>query len=82
MFLFSVKKTRVWIIASWGAPYMVFIGPVFHCTTKTCLKRVHDGDEWVEKEICLFVEDMRQIFYDTCLHAVKKEISRFAENMS
>ncbi len=42
-----------------GAPYMVFIGLVFHNTTKTCLKRVgHCGNEWVEKEKCRFAEDM------------------------
>ncbi len=40
-------------------PYMVFIGPVFHNTTKTCLKGVgHGGYEWVEKEMCRFAEDM------------------------
>ncbi len=32
---------------------MVFIGPVFHYTIKTCLKRVgHYGYEWVENEMC------------------------------
>ncbi len=46
VFLFSVKKrvfelSRVW---PWRwprgcTPYMVFIGPVFHNTIKTCLKR-------------------------------------------
>ncbi len=62
MFLFSVKKrvfelSRVW---PWrwpreGTPYMVFIGPVFHYTIKTYLRRVwHCGYEWVEKEMCRF----------------------------
>ncbi len=50
VFLLSVKKrvfelSRVW---PWrwplgGTPYMVFIGPVFHNTTKTCLKRKRHG---------------------------------------
>ncbi len=41
------------------SPYMVFIGPAFQNTTKTCLKRVgHGGDEWVEKEMCRFAEDI------------------------
>ncbi len=40
-------------------PYMEFIGPAFHNTNKTCLKRVgHCGYEWVEKEMCRFAEDM------------------------
>ncbi len=57
-FLFSVKKcvfelSRVW---PWrwpcgGTQYMVYIGPVFHNTIKTCLKTVgYCGYEWVEKE--------------------------------
>ncbi len=57
VFLFSVKKrvfeiSRVW---PWrwtrgGTPHMVFIGPIFHNTIKTCLRRVgHCGYEWVEK---------------------------------
>ncbi len=64
--LFSVKKrafelSRVW---PWrwprgGTPYMVFIGPVFHYTIKTCLKRVENcGYEWMEKEMCRFADDM------------------------
>ncbi len=59
VFLFSVQKrvfelSRVW---PWrwpreGTPYIVFIGPVFHNTIKTRLKRVGQGGyEWVEKEI-------------------------------
>ncbi len=37
----------------------VFIGPVFHNTIKTYLKRVgYGGYEWVEKEMCRFAEDM------------------------
>ncbi len=66
VFLFSVKKrvfelSRVW---PWrwprvGTSYMVFIGPVFHNTIKTCLKRVwHCGYEWVKNEMCRFAEDM------------------------
>ncbi len=66
VFLFSVKKrvfelSRVWLWM-WprgGTPYMVFIGPVFHYTIKTGLKRVgHVGYEWVEDEMCWFAEDM------------------------
>ncbi len=39
--------------------YMVFIDPVFHNTSKTCLKRIaQSGNEWVEKEMCRFAEDM------------------------
>ncbi len=42
-----------------GTPYMVFIGPVFHNTIKTCLKRVgHGGYEWGEKGMCRFAVDM------------------------
>ncbi len=42
-----------------GTPYIVFIGPVFHNTVKTCLKIVgYGGREWVEKEVCRFAEDM------------------------
>ncbi len=42
-----------------GVPYMVYIGPVFHNTNKTCLKTVgHCGYEWVEKEMGRFAEDM------------------------
>ncbi len=42
-----------------GVPRGVFIGPVFHYTIKTCLKRVaYCGYEWVEKEMCRFAEDM------------------------
>ncbi len=74
MFLFSVKKrvfelSRVW---PWrwprrGTPYMVFIGPVFHCTIKTCLMRVwHCGYELVENEMCRFVEDMSSQTHCTC----------------
>ncbi len=38
---------------------VVFIGPVFRHATKTCLKREgHCGDDWVEKELCRFAEDM------------------------
>ncbi len=34
-----------------GAPYVVFIGPIFHNTIEACLKRVgHCGYEWVEKK--------------------------------
>ncbi len=66
VFLLSVKKcvfelSRVW---PWrwprgGTPYIVFIGPVFHYTSKTCLKTVgHGGYEWVEKEMCRFAEDI------------------------
>ncbi len=66
VFLFSVKKcvlelSRVW---PWwwpcgGTPYMVYIGPAFHYTNKTCLKTVgYCGYEWVEKEMCRFAEDM------------------------
>ncbi len=58
----SAKKrvfelSRVW--PRGGTPYIVFIGPVFHYTIKTCLKRVgHCGYEWVEKVTCRFEEDM------------------------
>ncbi len=66
VFLFSVKKcvfelSRVW---PWwwpcgGTPYMVYIGPVFHNTIKTCLKAVgYCGYEGAEKEMCRFAEDM------------------------
>ncbi len=66
MLLFSEKKrvfelSRVW---PWrwprgGTPYMGFIGPVFHYTNKTCLKREgHCGYEREEKEMCRFAEDM------------------------
>ncbi len=66
VFHFSVKKlvfelSRVW---PWrwrrgGTPYMEFIGPVFHYTIETCLKRVgYYGFEWVENEMCRFAEDM------------------------
>ncbi len=59
MFLFSVRKrvfelSRVW---PWrwprgGTPYMVFIDPVFHFTSKTCLKRIgHYGYEWLERNL-------------------------------
>ncbi len=38
---------------------MEFIGPVFHYTIKTCLKRVgHCGFEGVEKEMGRFAEGM------------------------
>ncbi len=55
---------RVIIIASLtlkakGTPYVVFNGPAFHYTNKTCLKTVgHCGYEWVEKEMGWFAEDM------------------------
>ncbi len=61
VFLFSVKKYvfEPWRWPRGGTPFMVFIGPVFHKTIKTCLKRVwHCGYEWVEKEMCRFAEDM------------------------
>ncbi len=42
-----------------GQTYMVFIGPAFHNTIKTCLKRVKQGGyEKLEKEMCRFAEDM------------------------
>ncbi len=42
-----------------GYHYMVIIGPVFHNTIKTCLKKVGHGDyEWEEKELCRLTEDM------------------------
>ncbi len=54
---------------------MVFIGPVFHYTSKTCLKRVwHGGYEWEEKEMCRFAEDMSKQAhctyerYSVCAH--------------
>ncbi len=38
---------------------MDFIGPVFHYTTKTCLKKVGNfAYELEEKEMCRFAEDM------------------------
>ncbi len=66
MFRFSVKKrgfelSRVW---SWiwprgGTLNIDFIGPVFHYTTKTCLKKVGNcAYELEEKEMCRFAEDM------------------------
>ncbi len=66
LFLFSVKKrvfelSRVW---PWrrpcgGTPYVVFIGPFFHYTNKTCLKTGgHGGYEWMEKEMGRFAGDM------------------------
>ncbi len=63
---FSVKKavfelSRVcpWRWPRGGTTYMELIGPVFHNTFKTCLKRVgHGGYEWVEKEMFRFAEDM------------------------
>ncbi len=58
MFLFSVKKRVFELLRVWpwrwprgGSPYMIFIGPVFHYTIKTYLRRVwHCGYEWVEKK--------------------------------
>ncbi len=66
VFLFSVKKHVFELSWVWpwrwprgGTPYMIFIGPVFHNTTKTCLKGVgHGGYEWVEKVMCRFAEEM------------------------
>ncbi len=57
VFLFSVKKSLLELSRVWpwrwsrrGTQYTVFIGPVFHNTIKTCLKREgHGGYEWVEK---------------------------------
>ncbi len=65
------KKTRVWIIASLTlkvTPYMIFIGPVFHNTIKTCLKCVGYCDfEWVENEMCRFAKDMSYQTHCTAL---------------
>ncbi len=62
VFLFSVKKRVFELSRPWprgGTPYMVFIGPAFHYTKKTCLRRVwHCGYELAEKEMCRFAEDM------------------------
>ncbi len=52
MFLFSVKKNACLNYREFdlegdhlgGTPYMVFIGPVFHYTIQTCLKRVGHCD--------------------------------------
>ncbi len=57
--LFELSHVWPWRWACWGTQYVVFMGPVFHNTSKTCLKRVgHCGPEWVEKEMCRFAEDM------------------------
>ncbi len=58
VFLFRVKKRVFELSWVWpwrwprgGTPYMVSIGPVFHYTIKTCLKRVgYCGYEWVGKK--------------------------------
>ncbi len=57
---------RVWIITFdlegdlvGGTPYMLFNGPAFHYTNKTCLKTLgRVGYEWAEKEMGRFAEDM------------------------
>ncbi len=57
LFPFSVIKRVFELLRVWpwrwprgGTPHMVFIGPVFHNTIKTCSKSVgHGGYEWVEK---------------------------------
>ncbi len=63
-----------------GTSYMVFIGPVFHKTTKTCLKSVgHGGHEWVEKEMCRFADDMSKQTH--CTGSVRKSMSLVAAQL-
>ncbi len=58
VFLFCVKKTRVWIIASltlnmtWRGNAMLFIGPTFQKIGG------YGYYEWVENESCRFGEDI------------------------
>ncbi len=57
--VFELSRVWPWRWPRGGTPYMVLIDPVFHNTTKACLKREgHGGYEWVEEEMCRFAEDM------------------------
>ncbi len=57
--VFELSRVWPWRWPCGGTPYMVFIGPVYHYTIRTYLKRVgHCGYEWAEKEMGRFVEDM------------------------
>ncbi len=57
--VFEFSQGWPWRWPCGGTPYMVFIGPIVHNTTKTCLMKVgHGGYEWVEKEMYRFAEDM------------------------